>query len=70
MEVQENRQAEDEVTLSDILNSDQNPSHGVQVMRHYLLRMMKKKNHEVNFSSQKHRFTCFSTTLFPSHSNT
>lgn len=49
MEAEQIRPTEEEVTITDIWNSDQSPSHGVRVMRHYLLRMMKKKNHEVVF---------------------
>lgn len=37
-----------EFSIADILNSSQAQSHDVQLMRHYFLRMIKKKNHEVS----------------------
>ena len=38
-----------EFSIADILDSSQTQSQDVHMMRHYLLRMLKKKSHEVNY---------------------
>lgn len=45
----ENKPEITEFSIADMLESSNNQSHDVQIMRHYLLRMMKRKSHEVKF---------------------
>lgn len=72
MEIQENRPENEEkpvmaeFSIADILDTSLNQSHDVQVMRHYLLRMMKRKNHEVRRYTHNFLYTASTNQFFPS----